>query len=97
MPLRLAAKPEAVFAAAEQSARDMGWRVVAAESGEGRIEAVARTFWFGFYDDIVIRISEAEDGRAQVDMRSASRVSKSDLGTNARRIGEFLRRVQARF
>jgi len=96
-PLRLVAKPKAVFTAADQVARDMGWRIVAADPAEGRIEAVARTFWFGFYDDIVIRITVADDGHTQVDVRSASRVGKSDLGTNARRVGEFLRRLQARF
>ena len=96
-PLRLTAKPKAVFVAAEQVARDMGWRIVAAEPAEGRIEATARTFWFGFYDDVVIWISEADDGGTQVDVRSASRVGKSDLGTNARRVGEFLRQLQARF
>lgn len=94
-PLRLTAKPEAVFAAAEQVARDMGWRVVAAEPEEGRIEATARTFWFGFYDDVVIRISEVSGGGTQVDVRSASRLGRSDLGTNARRVSDFLRRLQA--
>lgn len=96
-PLRLAGMPEAVFAAAQQVARDMGWRIVAVKPAEGRIEATARTFWFGFYDDVVIRISKAEDGRTQIDVRSASRVGKSDLGTNARRVSEFSRRLQARF
>jgi uncharacterized protein (DUF1499 family) len=96
-PLRLAAKPKAVFTAADQVARDMGWHVVAAEPAQGRIEAVARTFWFGFYDDIVIRITVADDGHTQVDVRSASRVGRSDLGTNARRVGEFLRLMRARF
>ena len=93
-PLRLAADRAAVFTAADQVAHDMGWRIVAAA---GRIEAVARTFWFGFYDDIVIRITVADDGHTQVDVRSASRVGRSDLGTNARRVSEFLRRLQARF
>ena len=96
-PLRLAADRAAVFTAADQVARDMGWRIVAADPAEGRIEAVARTFWFGFYDDIVIRMTVADDGHTQVDVRSASRVGRSDLGTNARRVGEFLRRLQARF
>ncbi len=96
-PLRLAADRAAVFTAADQVARDMGWRIVAADPAAGRIEATARTFWFGFYDDIVVRISEAGDGGTQVDVRSASRVGRSDLGTNARRIAEFLRRMQAHF
>ena len=95
-PLLLAAEPDVVFAAAEAVARDLGWRIVESDPGEGRIEAVDRTFWFGFRDDVVIRIGEAEEGSTRVDMRSASRVGKSDLGTNARRIRDFLERLQER-
>lgn len=90
VPMRLAADREAVFAAAEQLTRDLGWEVVEADLAEGRIEAVDRTFWFGFRDDVVIRISEEEDGDTRIDLRSASRVGQSDIGTNARRIRRFL-------
>jgi hypothetical protein len=76
------------------TARAMGWRIVAAEPALGRIEATDTTFWFGFKDDIVIRIVPAGD-RAMVDIRSVSRVGKSDVGTNARRIREFLKRLRA--
>ena len=36
-----------------------GWEIVAAEPEEGRIEATATTFWFGFKDDVVIRVTPA--------------------------------------
>jgi uncharacterized protein (DUF1499 family) len=96
VPMRLAAERETVFRAAEALAQELGWQIIEADAGEGRIEAVDRTFWFGFRDDVVIRISEAEDGGTQVDMRSASRVGRGDLGANARRILDFLVRLQDR-
>jgi len=94
VPIRLSADHETVFAAAETIARDLGWRIIEADPVEGRIEAVDRTFWFGFRDDVVIRITEAEDGGTRVDVRSASRVGQGDLGTNAHRIRAFLTRLQ---
>jgi len=76
------------------TARAMGWRIVAAEPAQGLIEATDTTFWFGFTDDIVIRIVPAGD-RTLMDIRSVSRVGKSDVGTNARRIREYLKRMRA--
>ena len=66
-----------------------GWQVVQANQDEGVIEATETSLWFGFKDDIVIRITSAEQG-SLIDMRSVSRVGKSDLGVNARRIREFM-------
>ncbi len=94
--VRVDAEPEVVFEAAEALARDQGWRVVEANPVEGRIEAIDRTFWFGFRDDVVIRITGPEDGMTLIDMRSASRVGQSDLGTNARRVRNFLTQLQDR-
>jgi len=82
------------FERALSTARAMGWRIVAAEPAEGRIEATDTTFWFGFTDDIAIRIVPAGD-RTMMDIRSVSRVGKSDVGTNARRIREYLKRLRA--
>jgi len=81
------------FDMAQATARAMGWQIVAAEPAEGRIEATDTTFWFGFTDDIVIRIGAA-GGRSLLDIRSVSRVGKSDVGTNARRIRTFLKRIR---
>jgi uncharacterized protein (DUF1499 family) len=88
-PLELAVPPAAAFARALAAAREMGWEVVAAEEKEGRIEAVATTRWFGFKDDVVVRLAPTAGG-TRVDVRSKSRVGRSDVGANARRIERFL-------
>ena len=68
---------------------EMGLEVVAADAPAGRIEATDTTFWFGFKDDMVVRIRGSAGGSV-IDVRSVSRVGQSDLGVNARRIAEFL-------
>lgn len=82
------------FDAALATAKAMGWRIVATDPQQGRIEAYDTTFWFGFVDDIVIRIAQAGE-RSIVDIRSVSRVGKSDVGTNARRIRDYLKKLRA--
>lgn len=82
-----------VFDRAAAAARAMGWRIVATDPGAGRIEASDTTFWFGFVDDIVIRVTAAGE-RTLVDVRSVSRVGKSDVGTNAERIRKYLKRLR---
>jgi hypothetical protein len=90
------AKPPAdAFAAAEAEARAQGWIIVSADAGAGAIEATAETFWFGFKDDVVIRVRPAEAGSA-IDMRSTSRVGLSDLGANAARIEAYMTALAAR-
>ena len=88
-PLELAVPPAAAFARALSAAREMGWEVVAAAEKDGRIEAVATTRWFGFKDDVVVRLTPAAGG-TRIDVRSKSRVGRSDVGANARRIERFL-------
>ena len=46
-----------------------------------------------FSDDVVVRVQPEAASSSRVDVRSLSRVGKSDLGTNARRIREFLSRL----
>lgn len=72
-----------------QVADDLGWEVVDSDSRPGYIEAVDTTFWFGFKDDVVIRIQATATGSV-VDIRSASRVGRGDMGTNAERIRTFV-------
>lgn len=84
------------FHIALSAARDLGWEIVATVPAEGRIEATDTTKWFGFKDDIVIRVVAAEN-RSLVDIRSASRVGISDVGTNAKRIRTFLEKVSSAY
>ena len=88
-PLLMNVQPSQAFGHALQAAKDIGWEVVAADPEAGRIEAIDTTPWFGFTDDIVVRLTPAAE-RTVVDVRSVSRVGRGDAGTNARRIREYL-------
>lgn len=92
--LELALPAAQAFARARAAAQALGWEIVAADESAGRIEAVALTRWFGFKDDIVVRVAAAGSG-SRIDVRSKSRVGRSDLGANAKRIQDFLTRVKA--
>jgi uncharacterized protein (DUF1499 family) len=94
-PVQLTLPPGRAFELALESARGQGWEIVAAAPGEGRIEATATTFWFGFKDDVVIRITAANGG-SRLDVRSKSRVGRSDAGANAKRIRSYLADLDAR-
>jgi hypothetical protein len=91
-PHRMGAAPADAFKRAQQAARDMGWEVVAADAAAGRIEATDTTFWFGFKDDVVVRV-EADGAGSRVDVRSVSRVGVGDVGANARRIRAYLQKL----
>ena len=92
VPLALNLAPADAFARCLGAARSLGWEIDAAVPEEGRIEATDTTMFFGFKDDIVVRITRTAAG-SRVDVRSASRVGRSDLGTNAKRVRAFLRAV----
>ena len=91
-PVRLKVAPNIAFERAKGAAEEMGWQIMREEPSAGRIEAVATTFWFGFKDDVVIRVS-ADGGGSRVDVRSKSRVGRGDLGTNAQRIRAYRQRL----
>jgi uncharacterized protein (DUF1499 family) len=92
-PLVLNVQPDSAFVLARNAAERMGWEIVAADSSAKRIEATATTRWFGFKDDVVVRIEPAPTG-SRIDVRSVSRVGRGDVGTNARRIRAYLRRLE---
>jgi len=92
-PLELSMSSAEAFDKALEVAKKMGWDIVAEAQTDGRIEATDTTFWFGFKDDIVIRVREAGDG-SRVDIRSESRIGLSDIGVNARRVRAFLAAMQ---
>lgn len=86
--------PEQGFARALRAARAMGWTVHTVVPADGRIEAVAKTFWFGFEDDVVIRVTAVEGG-SRIDVRSTGRLGRRDGGTNAKRVKAYLEKLKA--
>jgi len=86
--------PADAFARAEAAVKQLGWQVVAAVPEEGRLEATDTTRFFGFKDDVVIRL-RAEGGGTRIDIRSKSRVGMGDVGANAARVRKFLALVKA--
>jgi uncharacterized protein (DUF1499 family) len=95
-PVEIGAAPADAFKQALDAAKAMpGWNVVASDPAAGRIEANETTRWFRFTDDVVIRV--APDGAgSRVDVRSVSRVGRSDFGVNAGRIRAYTAALKAR-
>jgi len=79
-----------VFQKALQAAKKQRWTIISVRPELGRIEAFDKTPWFGFYDDVVIRVTEAHGG-TRVDIRSNSRIGLGDVGKNAQRIRQYIR------
>ena len=84
--------PAATVSQVVAALQDMGLEIVAVDEAGGVVEATETTFWFGFKDDVVVRVRPSGDGSI-VDVRSVSRVGLSDLGANAARIMELLGRL----
>jgi fatty-acyl-CoA synthase len=96
-PILLTSTPERAFAGVLAAVEEQGWTVHTADREAGVIEATAETFWYGFKDDIAIRIrpvGEGPEAGSRVDIRSTSRVGLSDLGANASRIHDFSREIK---
>lgn len=93
-PLDTPLPPDQAFDRALEVLKAMNVEVVEANEANGIIEGTATTFWFGFKDDIVVRIRPEGSG-SRIDLHSVSRVGVGDAGMNAKRIGEFLTRFAA--
>jgi Protein of unknown function (DUF1499) len=96
----IAARPVLdVYTAVRDAVKGLNWKVIDEQLPEGSrtgyIEAVDRTFIFGFTDDVVIRITGSAKA-AKVDIRSSSRFGLHDLGRNAERIRRFMGEVKQR-
>jgi uncharacterized protein (DUF1499 family) len=78
-----------VFDAALAAVNSMGLEVVTSDKALGLIEAYDTTTWFGFVDDVVIRI-QSDEQMTVLDARSKSRVGMSDIGKNAERLNDLI-------
>lgn len=80
--------------ATKQAIDHLGWQLVNIDADQGIVEATDRTMWFGFKDDVIVRITDNGSKRL-VDIRSKSRVGGSDLGKNAERIHGFIEELDS--
>jgi uncharacterized protein (DUF1499 family) len=87
--IRVSSEPARALELAEQTARELGWEVVAVDAAAGTLLARETTRVFRFVDDVVVRVRPGEGGGAVVDVRSKSRDGRGDLGANATRIRAF--------
>jgi len=87
-PIRSHLSATDAYAKALTIAQDKGWEIVAEEPELLRFEATAQTAFFGFMDDVVIKVTSINN-ESRIDMRSVSRVGRSDKGVNAARIVDF--------
>lgn len=88
------APADRLFAALRSQAEDRGWTIATVDLAAGRFEAVAETFWFGFQDDVAVRVRPAgAPNQWQLDARSTSRVGLGDMGANAARLLNYLAAV----
>jgi uncharacterized protein (DUF1499 family) len=82
-----------VFDAALTVVNNMGLKVVSSDKTLGLIEAYDTTTFFGFVDDVVIRI-QSDGQMTMLDARSKSRVGMSDIGKNAERLNALITGVK---
>lgn len=92
-PLVTGLGPGEALARSVEVLGEMGLHIVNLDEQAGIVEATDTTLWFGFKDDVVVRVRPADAGSV-VDVRSVSRVGVSDLGTNAERIHRFIQMFQ---
>ena len=80
-----------LFWRAFEHAKRAGWNIVSFDASTGRIEATDTTLWFGFTDDIVVRVAQAGALGARLDIRAKARVGTSVYGRNAERVRDYLK------
>jgi hypothetical protein len=102
-PEETTASPQEAFDVAMKIVVRRKWRVVdarpprgpvAGRPADGVIEAVARSLILGFPEDVVLRIRATTDG-TRIDVRSASRYGRGDLGSNAARVRNLITDIDA--
>jgi uncharacterized protein (DUF1499 family) len=87
--------PQEAYDAAMKVITKRKWHVVDARPPQGTaprdglIEAIARTPILGFRDDVAVSVRATHEG-ARIDVRSASRYGRHDLGTNAARVRSLI-------
>ena len=72
------------------------WKLVGSEQMDDSTEIKAEIPVLMFTDELTVKIKKVED-KVQVDVRSNSRVGKSDFGENARHVNKILSALDEKF
>ncbi|TEW55308.1 DUF1499 domain-containing protein [Psychromonas sp. RZ22] len=80
--------PDQAYLKAIKIAENMDWLIVNQDLNLLKFEATARTPFFNFADDVVVKIT-TQQNNSRIDIRSVSRIGRGDRGVNAKRIKEF--------
>ena len=89
-PVRTTLPPDKAFERALIAAESMsGWRIVTEDPAQGIIDASQSSMFFGFTDDVAIRVT-ADGVGSRIDVRSESRQGVSDFGVNAKRVRAYM-------
>ena len=95
-PLMLTSTPQQAFERITIVAQSLpGWEIVQVHPNRLRLEALVTSRVFQFQDDVVIEVQPVNSG-SQIDMRSRSRIGRTDFGANAKRIQEFFALIRGR-
>ncbi len=91
-PVAILKQVPVLYWRAFEASKKMGWEIVDFNPARGTIEAIDRSFWFGFPSDIVLRVQPSGNG-ARLDVRSKSRMAGPDMGENAERIRAYMKQL----
>ncbi len=92
-PLVSERAPGDVYEAVKAAVMAQGMTLVTDDPVDGRLEATARSFWYGLTDDLVVRVRPDARG-SRLDLRSIGRDAGPDQGRNCARIGELITAVK---
>ncbi|HTT76993.1 MAG TPA: DUF1499 domain-containing protein [Candidatus Binataceae bacterium] len=94
-PLTLPGPPAQVFKRVEIVAGEIpSWQILYNDPATYTLEGVATSTVFRFKDDFVIQVRPGDNGNSVVEMRSRSRETPADLGSNYERIESFFYDLQ---
>ncbi|OGR89648.1 MAG: hypothetical protein A3A86_00050 [Elusimicrobia bacterium RIFCSPLOWO2_01_FULL_60_11] len=89
LPVKSKFSADQAFAKCKLVGLDMArWDLVNEDLKNYLLEFTATTAWMRYKDDVVIQVTPERTG-SSIHMRSKSRLGKSDLGANAKRIRGF--------
>jgi len=92
-PIRVSSDSAVTLTLVGETARALGWEIIAVDLAAGTLLARETSKLFLFVDDVLVRVRATDDGGSIVDLRSKSRVGRGDLGANAARIRRFAEKL----